>query len=241
MAENTDKSSSLDLTGIGRVAEAIPPEVYTRPTESLVHTFEKLVAPITETTSGLGRYIKQKIDNMVEVERQMLTFTLEKAQNRAKIKADRLSANLAPPAHHKSFVKSLEEAAREFDADLHEMWTNLIATQLIEGACSPNFVEILSLLGPNDAHLLTSLLSKSEVDQNAGGFLTFGNDFNSPWIQNSDDTSPKEWSYSCSLLCQFGFADKLCSSDDSDDKKPWILYRTKWGTEFLKAGSDSST
>lgn len=45
----------LDLVGLGRVAEAIPKEVYERSAATLLKTFEDLTAPITESASGLGR------------------------------------------------------------------------------------------------------------------------------------------------------------------------------------------
>ena len=58
---------SLDLTGIGKLATAIPDEVYCQTSDTINTSFEKLVSPITEFTSGLGRLIKQKFDKKTVV------------------------------------------------------------------------------------------------------------------------------------------------------------------------------
>lgn len=110
-----NSKDGLDLVGIGKVAKAIPEEVYNRSAESLLTTFEKLVAPITETTHGLGRYVSQKFDSMVKVEKAIATYTLEQACAKARAKAASFRFGTRAPTHPKSFVKSLEEASKETD------------------------------------------------------------------------------------------------------------------------------
>src|SRR3569833_1528898 len=83
------KPDGRDLAGLGNVATAKPKEEFERTTSSLLTTFEELAAPITETTSGLGRYLRQNFDNMVDVEKAIATYTLEKALHRAKIRCER--------------------------------------------------------------------------------------------------------------------------------------------------------
>ena len=102
MANKSDEDSGLDIAGFGKIAKAIPPKVFERSASALITTFEQLVAPITESTSGLGRYLRQKFDNMVEVERAIA---------RAKARAAEIGKPLAPPVHPKSFVKCIEEAS----------------------------------------------------------------------------------------------------------------------------------
>ena len=56
----TDSSNdrSLDLLGLGKLAKAIPPQVYTRSTKTVLTMLEELASPVTETTAGLGRYVE---------------------------------------------------------------------------------------------------------------------------------------------------------------------------------------
>ncbi|TOC15016.1 hypothetical protein CGJ90_24490, partial [Vibrio parahaemolyticus] len=89
------------------------PEVYVQTTGTVLSTFNKLVAPITETTDGLGRYIRQKFDNMVDVEKAVATYTLENAVLKAQKKSTALGQAISPPIHYKSFVKTLDEASKE--------------------------------------------------------------------------------------------------------------------------------
>jgi hypothetical protein len=69
-----NEHSGLDLLGAGKVAKAIPSEVYTRVTATVCKTFEQLVAPLTQTTDGLGRLIHQKFDNWVDTQKALGTY-----------------------------------------------------------------------------------------------------------------------------------------------------------------------
>jgi hypothetical protein len=170
-AIKTQKGGIEDLTGVGKFAEAIPPAVYAQTATTLNSTLRKLVAPITESTSGLGRYIRQKFDNMVQVEKALATYTLQQALGRARSKAERLSLRFGVPAHPKTFVKSLEEASKETDPVMHEMWANLLASQLVEGFSHPHFVETLSHFSPAEAQVLSSLREAADVGEHKGGYL----------------------------------------------------------------------
>jgi hypothetical protein len=86
--EDGSHAEGLDIAGFGKIAKYIPKEVYIRSAETLLSTFKKLVSPITETLDGFGRYLRQKFDNMVEVEKAIATYTIEKSVARAKSKAD---------------------------------------------------------------------------------------------------------------------------------------------------------
>jgi len=236
MSSPNNSFEGVDLAGIGKIAKAIPEEVYVQSADTLLTTFRKLVAPITEATGGLGRYIRQKFDNMVLVEKALATFTLEKAMRRAADKSNRYSSRIVPPAHTKSFVNALEEASKETDPLLHELWANLLASQMTEGFSHPHFVEILSHLSPAEAQLLVSLRDLDGVGEHAGRYIIIFIDRIHAWITHAEDANPKSWNFSCSLLCQFGFADLLSRKGDNDDK-PVILYRTASGSRFLKAVS----
>ena len=81
---------------------------------------------------------------MVEVEKAIATYTLEQACNRARAKAATLQVATIAPAHPKSFVRALEEASKETDPVLHDLWASLLASQFLDGYCHPHFVRVTS-------------------------------------------------------------------------------------------------
>jgi hypothetical protein len=62
-------SDGLDIVGIGKAARAIPAKAWTTVVETACEIFKQLLAPITGTTTGLGRLIEAKFDRLVDAER----------------------------------------------------------------------------------------------------------------------------------------------------------------------------
>ena len=235
---DSSRNEGLDLLGIGKLVKSIPPEVYTRSTKTALAMLEQLASPVTETTAGLGRYVKQKFDNMVDVEKARGSYAVEEAIRRAREKSQITGQIMQSPASPKTFVKAIEEASKESDPMLHEMWANLIASQLVEETCHPHFVEILSHFSPAEAKLLNSLLPLDKIGENDGGYIGISEGAFTHWMaQSGGDLSP--WSVSCVLLLDFKFAD-MAPPKGSNLKQAAILYRTRLGSAFLSTVSTRS-
>ena len=73
----------LDLIGIGKAMQAIPDKSWEQLTKTACKTFEQCLAPITQTTSGLGRLIKSKFDRLVDVEKVMAAEAVERAKKKS--------------------------------------------------------------------------------------------------------------------------------------------------------------
>jgi len=234
-----ENNEGLDLAGFGKLAKSIPKEVYYKTAETLLSTFEKLTAPITETTSGLGRYLRQKFDNFVEVEKALATFTIEKAILKAQTKAVTLNCCIHAPLHPKSFIKAIEEASKETDPLLHEMWANLIVSQITEINCHPHFVEVLPHLSPSEARMLASLVPLKDVGENGGPYIgggSFDGSFHH-WVRSTTDRDLKPWSWSCVLLHELGLADFLGTKVWDPENRTTIMCLTETGQAFLSAVS----
>jgi hypothetical protein len=229
------RDDGLDVAGFGKIAKAIPPKVYERTSAALLTTFQQVIAPITESTSGLGRYIRQKFDNMVEAEKAIATYTLEKAVARAKVEAARSGKALHGPSHPKTFVKTVEEASKETDPLIHEMWTNLLASQLTDDVTHPHFVEVLSHFSSAEARLLISLLLRPEIGENDGEYLGVDYDWVTYWIPRHG-AEQRPWTISCRILCEFNFA-KIVGPKGGKPDGTAILFRTVLGAAFLSAVS----
>ncbi len=234
-----ESKESLDIVGFGKIARSIPKEVYVMASETALATFEKLTAPITETTSGLGRYLRQKFDNLVEVEKALATYTMQNAISKAQAKAATTGCVVHAPIHPKSFIKAIEESSKETDPLLHEMWTNLIASQISSKGCHPHFVEILPHFSPSEARLLASLVPLQEVGDNSGPYMgggSFEGDFKH-WVKTATDKDLKPWSWSCQLLYQLGLADFVGTKVWDPENRTTIMYRTETGQALLLAVS----
>lgn len=232
------KNDSLDFIGIGKLAKAIPQSVYTQSTKTVIDTFTKLIAPITATTYGLGSYIQQKFNNMIDVEKALAAYSIQNAVAKAHAKTTKIGANIITPVHPKSFVKSIEEASKETDPFLHALWVNLLAGQLTNKNFHPHFVEVLPHFSPTEAKLLISLLGRDEIGKNSS-YLAFHDDLFKYWVRRSGETTLNDWDYSCILLCEFRFAE-VCAPITGvyfPDDHVTILYRTSAGNAFLSAVS----
>lgn len=219
------------MGGIGKLAKAIPARVYERTADVVLQTFQEVMAPLTETTAGLGRYIRQKFDHMVETERAVAAYTVEEAIGRARASAQRKGLEFSAPKHVKMFVRTLEEASKEIDPLIHEMWTNLLASQLTSEACHPHFVELLSHFSPAEAKLLMYLLPREQLADH-GGYISFSVERMRYWAR-SEDEPLHPWSLSCTLLYGWGFADVVTFNKTLSDPRDTILCRTESGGMFL--------
>lgn len=233
------KSTGWDLVGFGKVAQAIPPEVYKQTAATVSKTFESLVAPLTQTTDGLGRLIRQTFDSWVEVRKALGTYTLQQAVIRAKARAEKRGKLLLPPSHPKTFLRGLEEASLETDSVLHEMWVNLLTSQMIDRNSHPRFVNILGQLGPEDAKLLATLQPRPNdprLDSFIGG-TTAHSGMKERWISALDQLD-QPWDLSVTLICQQSLADispQMWKREKPQEKLPVLLHLTPFGEEFLAA------
>jgi len=234
MKKNTP-DDGLDITGIGKLAKAIPATVYERTTATICSTFEKLVAPLTETTAGFGYYVRQKFENMVAVEKALATYSLEKAFQ----KAEQNNLPTHSPVHPKSFILAIENASKETNLFMHDLWVNLLSSQITDDTCHPHFVEVLSHLSPLEALLLTELVTIDNINSD-NSYLSYERDRFKYWIRTNNDRDYKKWTYSCSLLIELGLAAVMAITDKNITYKKeipsqtTILYLTHSGETFLR-------
>jgi hypothetical protein len=227
--ESADKS--MDLLGLGKLAKSIPDSVYKQTTDTVCRTFESLIAPITETTSGFGRYIRQKFDNMVQIEKSLLAYSL----NNAKLKIENKGRHLQLPANPKSFIKAMDETAKEVDPLLNVMWTNLLASQLSNDKCHPIFVQILSSLSSKEALLLDKLLPFESIGPYAKNVLM--RPYNLKKYITKSGAVPNTWDVSCEVICEFGLANYVVPEPNIVGEGKVILWLTVMGGEFINVVS----
>ncbi len=76
--------NSLNLVGLGKLANAVPPQAWSQIVDSACTTFRQILAPITATTSGVGRLIDAKFDHLVDAQKVLAANTLDSAHKKSR-------------------------------------------------------------------------------------------------------------------------------------------------------------
>jgi hypothetical protein len=155
---NMSEDKSIDLIGVGRLAKAIPATAWKRVVETACSTFEKVVAPITETTSGLGRLIQAKFNKLIDSEKVIVAKTAQEAAETVKNAGMSLNENF----NHLILCKIIDHAQSQADPGIRKLWSNLLAREMTEGAVHPEIAEVLSRLTTKDALLLFEIARKEK-------------------------------------------------------------------------------
>jgi hypothetical protein len=155
MAETEDRS--LDLLGVGKLAEAIPETAWEKLVDTACQTFTQLVAPFTGTTSGLGRLIQAKFDRWADPQKVLAAHVVSRASEKVK-KRKRTGA----PPKASVVLEALEASSIETDDTLRELWANLLAQEFIDGKVHPEFTRTLSRLSSMDAQVLAHIATRDK-------------------------------------------------------------------------------
>ena len=148
----------LDLIGAGKLAKAIPQKAWVQLVDTACTTFKAALAPLTATTSGVGRLIEAKFDRLVDAEKVLAAQMMERATQKV------LASKRKPTGKAKAsiVIAAVEAAASETDAVLRELWSNLVAQEITDGKVHPEFPKILSRLSAGDAQLLAQIAEREK-------------------------------------------------------------------------------
>lgn len=152
MSEKETSHSSLDVTGIGKAMQSIPPSSWEKIVETACTTFEKIVSPLTETTHGVGRLIQAKFDRLIDAQKVLAVEVIETATHKAK-----LSTHTVKPPKPQILLQVIENSANETDETLRDLWSNLLAQEMTTQEIHPEVGRILSRLSSQDAQLLAQI------------------------------------------------------------------------------------
>jgi hypothetical protein len=153
----TDETS-IDLAGIGKVAKAIPPKAWVQIVDTACVSFRELMAPLTATTSGIGRLIESKFDRLIDAERVLAAETVQKALDKVSRKK---STGMPTIKSARVVIAVLEKSSIETDPVLRELWANLLATEFSSGEVHPEFPVVLGKLSSQDAQVLAQVAQSS--------------------------------------------------------------------------------
>jgi hypothetical protein len=149
---------SLDIVGVGKLAEAVPDQVWASLVDTACSTFKQLTSPLTAITSGTGRLIEAKFDRLVDAEKVIASQTMSRATDKA-LRSSRRRKNEPKSS---IILKVIEDSSSEVDTTLRELWTNLVANEFVDGSVHPEFVRILSRIRAIDTQRLIEIAQKSE-------------------------------------------------------------------------------
>ena len=153
-----DDDNSLDLTGVGKLAKAIPPKAWSQIVDTACTTFRDAIAPFTATTSGVGRLITAKFDRLVDAEKVLAAENMDKASKKVFASKKKPSGTAKPPI----IAAAVEASGNETDLLLRELWSNLLAQEILTGNVHPEFPRILTRMAAHDAQLLATIAEREK-------------------------------------------------------------------------------
>ena len=153
-----EPDSSFDLVGAGQVAKAIPAKAWEQLVATACETFTQCLAPITATTSGLGRLIEAWFDKLIDAQKILAAETVSRATK--KVARTGVKTRTNPKAS--VIVAVLNGSSIETDQTIRELWANLLAQELVSGNVHPEFVHILPRLTSNDARTLSFIAKEGD-------------------------------------------------------------------------------
>ena len=156
----SDEDKSLDLTGMGKLAKAIPASSWNKLVKTACDTFTQLLAPITAATTGRGRLIQAKFDGMVDAQKVLAADAVKKATKKV------ANTGRKPKGNPKSLIliQAIDNASNETDVNLREIWSNLMANEILDNQVHPEFPRLLERLSSNDAVTLAEIAEESRKD-----------------------------------------------------------------------------
>ncbi|RYM35604.1 DUF4393 domain-containing protein [Brumimicrobium glaciale] len=147
----------MDEKIVTEIAKSIPDSAWNRLVQTACDTFEKAVAPLTESTSGIGRLIKAKFDRLLNEEKVLVAETFAKAKQKITESSKEMKGH-----HNLNIVlQVVQESCKQTDEKLRDLWANLLATELTEGGVHPEIVSILKRISSDDARVLLKVSENS--------------------------------------------------------------------------------
>ncbi|WP_436716570.1 hypothetical protein U8335_03920 [Roseiconus lacunae] len=161
-ADGMTSTDGADLTGIGKAMSAVPPEAWNQMVHTACAIVSKVLAPISETANGIGRLINAKFDRMIDVEQVMAAESIAAAKRKAE--QTRRTVNIPRP---QILLQVIENASSEVDGGIRELWSNLLAQELLTHAIHPEVGRVLSRLSFQDAQLLVEIAEEKPTGASA--------------------------------------------------------------------------
>lgn len=190
-------------------------------------TFKQCIAPITATTTGVGRLIEAKFDKMVETEKIFASKCLIDATQ----KVEQSGRKRSGKQKAKVVLAAIEESASQSEEAIHHLWSNLLAQELIDGGVHPEIPKILARLSTEDAVLLAQIAEADKEKLPVKLLKSFTTSL--PVVGILSKSIQEKTTFSHKHLSNLGLVDKV--------EGLWLL--TIVGREFIRcvSGPDANT
>ncbi len=224
------KIEGSDITGAGEIAKAIPDKAWNKLVSTSCETFEKIIAPITATTSGIGRLIKAKFDQLLDEEKVLAAEVFKVAEDKAKASKKMKKKDVNPHV----LITVINQSTIPTDNNIRELWSNLLANEISEGGVHPEIANILTRINSDDAIRLIEITDNTSLEERLEqssdwriSFESFKQAFG--YVARGEVYVPIEDTFSEKLLESLNLIKK---------RGVWIL--TPIGKEFIKSVSNPS-
>lgn len=152
------EDQSFDLVGVGRAMKAIPPAAWKKLVDTGCDTVKDVIAPITQAMAGVGRLIEAKFDRLVDAEKVAAAEIVEAAKRKAK--RSKRQPNVPRP---QILLQAIENGASETDVGVRELWSNLLANEMLGAVVHPEIGRVLARISSEDAQVLVGIVENSSA------------------------------------------------------------------------------
>lgn len=148
--------SPLPEDPLAEILSSAPTEAWVIAVKSATDIVRDVVAPLTSTTSGLGRLIQSKFDGFIELQRVLSADTLRRAHE--KILSE--NAEMKNVFNPSVVITCMEESSKQIEHEIRDLWANLLARELTDGGIHPEMPRILARLTRAEADELLAIASR---------------------------------------------------------------------------------
>lgn len=136
---------------------AAPKEAWIVAIKTASDIVRDVLAPLTSTTSGLGRLIQSKFDGFVDLQRVLSADTLKRTHEKILARNAEMKKDFNPSV----VITCMEESSKQIEHEIRDLWANLLARELTAGGIHPELPRILARLTSEEANELLKLSKRS--------------------------------------------------------------------------------
>lgn len=163
------------------IAKSVPAEAWLKLVNTASDTFISLVSPATTITTGISVLIEHKFQSLLDVRKVYAAECLKQAQE----KIDRATAKpkINVTVKPSVFYEVFESTEQQVDGCMMDLWSNVVAREILEGSVHPEILRIFRKLTLPDIQVLLTI-SDRESSLLMAVVKALGNPLDIPDVKN---------------------------------------------------------
>jgi len=152
------------------IIKSIPKESVDELTKFAIETLRSIFRPLTSTTNWVGMLVENKFSHLNEIQKIIAAESIRKVKEKIERSAAeevQTSAHMKPEV----FYLMIENVDAQVDEVQSEVWTNVVAREIVNADIHPEIARIIAKLTTKDI-LLLAQINEKQSNKGFGYFLT---------------------------------------------------------------------